>query len=218
MQASPSISSIGNDSVNISKNDITAVILAGGRGSRVGGRDKGLIPLNGKPLIQYVVDMLQPQAHDLLITINRHSEEYARLGHATIKDELSDFQGPLAGLQQALQAAKTSWVVTAPCDTPFIPTDLVTRLSHSLKQSDALLAIAHDGKREQPLLGIFSTSLLQSLQTFLAQGQRKTIAWQESMGVIKVDFSDEAECFINLNTPEEIQVVEQKLKGGTHVE
>lgn len=204
--------------MTIPANDITAVILAGGRGSRVGGRDKGLIPLNERPLISYVIERLKPQAEQLLININRHDEDYTGLGYPTFKDTLNDFQGPLAGLHQALRVAKTPWVVTAPCDTPFIPDDLVTRLAQALAKSNARLAIAHDGKREQPLLGLFSTTLLASLESYLNQGQRKAIAWQESEGVITVDFSDEAAAFINLNTPDELAAAETKLAGDIHVE
>jgi molybdenum cofactor guanylyltransferase len=204
--------------LNIPTKDITAVILAGGRGARIGGQDKGLIPLNGRPLIAYVIDILRPQVHNIVINANRHRESYEQFGYPVQGDELSNFQGPLAGLQQALRMAKTPWVVTTPCDTPFIPTNLVDRLYNAVVKEEVSLAIVHDGKREQPLLGIFSTSLCSSLDEFLAQGHRTVMAWVESAKPAVVDFSHEAECFKNLNTLEEIRAAEERLKKGRHVE
>jgi molybdenum cofactor guanylyltransferase len=200
--------------LNIPTQDITAVILAGGRGARIGGQDKGLIPLNGRPLISYVIDTLRPQVQSILINANRHRDTYEQFGYPVQGDELDNFQGPLAGLQQTLRMAETDWVVTTPCDTPFIPADLVARLYDAVIKEKVLLAIAHDGKREQPLLGIFSTSLRSSLDEFLKQGHRMAMAWVESQKPAVVDFSHEADCFINLNTQEEIQAAEERLKKG----
>ncbi|MEW8500460.1 MAG: molybdenum cofactor guanylyltransferase MobA, partial [Candidatus Thiodiazotropha taylori] len=133
------------------RSDYTAVILAGGRGSRMGGNDKGLILFDGKPLIEHVVNTIAPQVGRLLINANRNMVEYQRFGYPVIRDELSGYQGPLAGIYSALEQITTSNLITVPCDGPRLPKDLVARLASAREAAAADIAVAHDGKRLQPV-------------------------------------------------------------------
>ena len=124
----------------ISSEDITAVVLAGGKASRMGGVDKGLIPVRGRPMIAYVLEALAPQVGKILVNANRNAERYAEFGHEVIPDSLEGFQGPLAGVTAGLAAATTPYVVTAPCDSPLIGDDLVARLADALARQQADIA------------------------------------------------------------------------------
>ena len=189
--------------------EITAVILAGGRGRRMGGKDKGLVDLNGAPLIEYTLSAVSPQVGRLVINANRNIEEYQRYGFPVVSDTMADYQGPLAGFASAMAAAETEYIVTIPCDSPLLPDDLVQRLVQALNREDAELAVAHDGHRLQPVFALIQVSLLPSLLQFLQRGDRKIDLWYAQHKMAKADFSDIPETFLNINTPADQQQLQQ---------
>ena len=189
--------------------EITAVILAGGRGRRMGGKDKGLVDLNGAPLIEYTLSAVSPQVGRLVINANRNIEEYQRYGFPVVSDTMADYQGPLAGFASAMAAAETEYIVTIPCDSPLLPDDLVQRLVQALNREDAELAVAHDGHRLQPVFALIQVSLLPGLLQFLQRGDRKIDLWYAQHKMAKADFSDIPETFLNINTPADQQQLQQ---------
>lgn len=197
----------------ISKDQISAVILAGGMGRRMGGQDKGLIELNGRPLIKHTLDAILPQVQTVYINANRHQEDYARYGYEVLADMLDGYQGPLAGFAAGLQAATTPYIVTVPCDGPMLAADLVTRLSNALTRDHAEIAVAHDGERMQPVYALIPTRLLPSLEKFLAEGNRKIDLWYARHSVALADFSDSPETFRNINTPQDRNNIQQEGLG-----
>ncbi len=196
------------------KEEITGVILAGGRGQRMGGDDKGLIELAGKTMAEHVIEALRPQVGALLVNANRNQEAYARLGYPVFPDLVGNYFGPLAGMASALQHAGTPYVVMAPCDSPLVPDNLVQRLYRALDQERAEISVAHDGNRMQPVFVLLRCSLLESIQTFLEQGERKIDRWYAQHETAMADFSDKPETFLNVNTPEDRKALEEKL--GNH--
>lgn len=188
--------------------DITGLILAGGRGSRMGSIDKGLVPLAGKPMVQHVMQRLQPQVQHLLINANQNQDTYAALGMPVWPDAMPDFAGPLAGLQTGLMHCETPYLVTAPCDSPFLPTDLVARLAQALQTQDADLAVAVTGegatRQPHPVFCLAKASLLPHLTAFLEGGGRKVDRWYATLRVAEVHFADEA-AFRNINTLAELR-------------
>jgi len=183
--------------------DITAVILAGGKGRRMQGQDKGLIALNGKLLIQHVISAIAPQVGQLVINANRNLQQYAELGYPIVSDTLDDYQGPLAGFLAAMHSISTPDMVTVPCDGPLLPHDLVKRLVKAREQAAAEIAVVHDGQRLQPVYTLMSTHLEQDLETFLESGGRKIDLWYAQHNMVQVDFSDTPEAFLNINTPQD---------------
>ncbi len=182
---------------------VTGGILAGGRGRRMGGIDKGLALLEGRPLAAWVLEGLRPQVEHLLISANRNRDEYARLGVPVVADRLADFQGPLAGIAALLAACEDDWLVTVPCDAPHPPPDLVERLWQARAEAGAMLALAHDGRRLQPAHALIPRRLLPVLEADLANGERRLQAWLEAQGAAIADFSDRPGAFCNLNRPED---------------
>jgi len=182
---------------------ITGAILAGGRGSRMGGIDKGLAPLGDKPLIEHILAALGPQVTHLLINANRNIDRYAEYGHPVVKDRLDGHQGPLAGFAALLGACVDDWLVTVPCDTPHIPADLVQRMWSARVDAGAEIAIAHDGRRMQPAHALLPRRLLSDLEAFLDSGERKIDRWYARHAIVEVDFSDQPDAFLNLNRPED---------------
>ena len=182
---------------------ITGVILAGGRGSRMGGQDKGLLEWQGRPLVEYLLEALQPQVDAILINANRNQARYQQYQHQVISDELSDYQGPLAGFATAMQAAQTDYILTIPCDAPELAADTATRLLTALQREQAEIAVAHHGERLQPVHALLPVSLLPSLQAFLAKGDRKVDLWYAQHRMASADFSDCRSMFRNINTPEQ---------------
>jgi len=191
--------------MTIDKNQITAVILAGGKGSRLGGQDKGLVNYQEKQLIQHVLDKIEPQVGHIIINANRNQDDYAKFNYPVISDELSDFQGPLAGFLTGMKTCKTDYILTLPCDGPDLPDDLVSRLVKELedKKADNNIVVAHDGKRLQPVHALIPTSLIESLEGFLANGDRKIDLWYEKHSMATADFSDKPDVFFNINTEEQ---------------
>ena len=184
--------------------DITGVILAGGRGRRMGGVDKGLQDLQGRPMVQWVLDRISPQVDNVLINANRNLARYAAFGCPVLPDTIPDFAGPLAGLHAALAQATTPLILTVPCDSPFLPVDLVPRLHAALMADQAELAVARAGGTVHRAFCLARRELLPKLDAFLAAGERKVGLWHASLNVVEVDFDDEAEAFDNINTPEQL--------------
>lgn len=197
--------------------NVTGMVLAGGKARRMGGQDKGLIEINGQAMIQYVLDVLKPQVNEILINANRNLSTYEKFGYPVISDQLEDYQGPLAGIAAAMEVSKTNYICTCPCDGPLIAQDLVTRLysvieSNAKTQSSGVeIAVAHDGHRLQPVYALISCSLQQSLLDYLSSGERKIDRWYAQHNFIAVDFSNKQDCFININTPEDQTIISEQL-------
>jgi molybdopterin-guanine dinucleotide biosynthesis protein A len=186
------------------KDQITGLVLAGGQGRRMGGVDKGLQELEGRPLVQWVLDRLAPQVDSVLVSANRNLTRYASCGHPVLPDRLGGFAGPLAGLQAGLAQATTPLLVTAPCDSPVLPADLVARLHDALVAQQAELAVACADGRAHRAFCLLRRELLPGLDAFLAGGERRVGLWHASLKVAEVDFSDEAAAFGNINTTDEL--------------
>jgi molybdopterin-guanine dinucleotide biosynthesis protein A len=181
---------------------VSGIVLAGGQGRRMGGVDKGLQPLRGKPMVVWAIARLKPQVDEILINANQNLEVYSAFGYRVVPDEIGGFAGPLAGLHAGLSAATHPLAATVPCDSPFLPPDLVLRLKNSLGEKD--LAVAKTGDQPHPVFVLLKTSLKRSLETFLKGGGRKIDAWYASLNVVEVAFDDEADAFRNINTLEEL--------------
>ena len=192
----------------LSRAAVTGVVLAGGQGRRMGGVDKGLIAMRGRPLVEWVIERLQPQVGALLINANQNLERYAAIGHPVVRDAVGGFAGPLAGLHAALSAATTPWIVTAPCDSPFLPRDLVARLAAAV--GDAQLAVARTFDQAHPVFALVRRDVLPHLAAFLHGGGRKIDAWYASLLVVEVAFDDEADAFRNINTTAELAAAESR--------
>jgi molybdopterin-guanine dinucleotide biosynthesis protein A len=181
---------------------ITGLVLAGGQGRRMGGVDKGLQLLRGKPMAQWAIERLAPQVDEVLINCNQNLEAYARFGRRLVPDEIRGFAGPLAGLHAGLRAAAHPLVVTVPCDSPFLPEDLVSRLESQIEGKD--LAVAKTGDQPHPVFSMVRRDVLDNLEAFLSGGGRKIDAWYASLRTVEVSFDDEADAFRNINTLEEL--------------
>lgn len=186
------------------KPDVTGVILAGGQGRRMGGADKGLQLLDGRPLAQWVLERLTPQVASVLISANRNLARYAEFGCAVLPDLIPDSAGPLAGLHAALARATAPLLQTVPCDSPFLPEDLVARLHAELAGRGAELAVVRCGGRVHRAFSLLRCDLAPRLDAFLAAGERKVGLWHASLDTVEVDFDDVAEAFANLNTPDDL--------------
>jgi molybdopterin-guanine dinucleotide biosynthesis protein A len=191
---------------------ITGVILAGGQGRRMGGVDKGLKPLRGKPMIEWVLDRFSPQVDEVLINANQNRDAYAAYGHRVIEDAIGGFAGPLAGLHRGLSEARHDLIATVPCDSPFLPPDLVARLAAALDEQRTELAVARTGDQPHPVFCLCRKSVLGSLTAFLEGGGRKIDKWYSALRVTEVLFDDEAEAFTNINDLEELR--EHETRGG----
>ena len=183
---------------------ITGVVLAGGEGRRMGGVDKGLQMLDGRPLARWAIDALAPQVDAILVSANRNAERYARFGHPVLADEIGGFAGPLAGLHAAMSKAETPLVLTVPCDSPFLPPDLAQRLQAALEAGHADLAVPRADGRLHRAFCLVRRGLLPQLQAFLAGGERRVGLWQDSLRVAEADFEDRAGAFANINSPEDL--------------
>lgn len=184
---------------------VTGVVLAGGLGRRMGGVDKGLQLLQGQPMVQWVLARFAPQVQALLINANQNAAIYAGFGHPVIADAIPDFAGPLAGLHAALSAARTPLVATVPCDSPFLPLDLVARLQAALLAAVAEVAVARTGEQKHPVFCLCRRSVLPQLTAYLQAGERKFETWCSSLSAVTVDFDDQPTAFENINTLQELQ-------------
>jgi molybdenum cofactor guanylyltransferase len=209
----------------VDKNQITGILLAGGRGTRMGGVDKGLQLYNGIPLAKHAIQQLQPQVGSLLINANRNLDVYQTWGEQfsadVVVDELADFAGPLAGFLVGLQHCKTPFLVTVPCDTPRFPADLVARLAEALRQNNADIAMVSSPDEEgilrhQPVFCLIRHELTESLQAFTATGGRKIGAWAAQHKLVRVDFnktSDDRKAFYNANNLQDLHDLQQMSKS-----
>lgn len=200
----------------------TALLLAGGRATRMGGVDKGLVSLCGRPLAAHVLDALRAQADALLVNANRNAARYAELlaaaglpaeraATAVLGDQLSDFQGPLAGMAAGLAHCRPGLLFTCPCDSPFVPTDMLARMRKALLAADAEIAVARDADYLQPVFSLLRSDLRDDLQAFLGGGERKIVRWFFRHRVVEVDFSDRPDAFVNINTEVERAAAEARL-------
>jgi molybdopterin-guanine dinucleotide biosynthesis protein A len=201
----------------IDVSQITGVILAGGRGSRMGGVDKGLQNFNGMPLALATMIRLQPQVGAVMINANRNLGAYESFGIPVWPDVLPDFAGPLAGFLTALERCDTQWIATVPCDTPLFPLDLVERLARAAHEQGAEIAMAsgpeEDGQmRTQPVFCLLNVDLLESLVAFTHEGGRKIDKWTALHKTAVVPFDqpgDSPRAFFNANTLEELRRLEK---------
>lgn len=182
---------------------MTGVILAGGRGNRMGGADKGWIEFRGKPLIEHVIERFAPQVDQLIISANRSLERYRALGYAVVEDEIGDFAGPLAGLHASMRVAAAEWIATVPCDGPLFPRDFVQTLLAASFAHGADVAVVRAGGRVHPVYAVCRRRCDVSLKAYLHAGGRRQLEWVESQKHLVVDFSD-ATAFRNLNAPDDL--------------
>ena len=188
---------------------VTGVILAGGQGRRMGGVDKGLKVLRGKPMVAWVLERFAPQVKEVLINANQNLERYAALGHRVIPDEIAGYAGPLAGLHRGLTEAAYALVATVPCDSPFLPCDLIQRLRGAIYNTESDVAVAKTADQPHPVFCLCRKSVLPGLTKFLAGGGRKIDAWYASLKVVEVAFDDNPGAFSNINTEEELLALER---------
>ncbi|MBW2222878.1 MAG: molybdenum cofactor guanylyltransferase [Deltaproteobacteria bacterium] len=192
---------------------ITGVVLTGGRATRWDGRDKGLIHVSGRPMIEHVLDALAPQVEHVIISANRNLDAYHAFGWPVVTDASRDFRGPLAGIASGLAAARTEWVATAPCDSPLVTTDFVDRLASACRDgAHTDIAAAHDGERIQPLFALLHRRVLESLDAFLESGGRGVERWYGQQRMQLVDFSDSPDSFLNINQPEDRDLLEARMQ------
>ena len=177
----------------------------------MGGVNKGLIQLKNQPLIQHVISRLQPQVDEILINANREIAQYEAFGFKVLQDENQNFAGPLAGMVLGLKHSKHELVLAVPCDSPLLPLDLVTRLYNGMAESHMDIAVASSDGNAHPVFCLMKKNVLPSLIAFLDAGERKVSAWQKSQKYVEVDFTDCADAFVNLNTPQDLADLEQKL-------
>lgn len=198
---------------------ITGVVLAGGRSSRMGGSDKGLICVAGRPLVEHVITSLRPQVDCLLISANRNLRRYEAYGFPVIEDETDSYQGPLAGIASAMRLAKTDYILTVPCDSPLLPCALAERMLSMLVQGDAKACTVHDGLHIQPVFSLLSVDLAQNLFDYLDAGERGVGGWLAGQRLALADFSDRPFAFLNINTPHERRALERRINlAANHVE
>ena len=188
---------------------ITGLVLAGGRGSRMGSVDKGMQVFRGKPMVAHVLERFAPQVDEILINANRSLDEYASFGHRVVPDAIDGFAGPLAGLHIGMAHATHPLVATVPCDSPFLPLDLIARLRSAMEKDNADLAVAKTFDQPHPVFCLTKSSLAPHLQAFLESGQRKIDKWYASLKVVEVPFDDNEAAFSNINTVEELKSFEQ---------
>ncbi|MGX5102258.1 molybdenum cofactor guanylyltransferase MobA [Enterobacter cloacae] len=193
--------------MNLSQ-EIIGVVLAGGRATRMGGEDKGLQLLKGKPLWQHVADTLVDQVSAMALSANRHIDIYQRSGFPVYQDNLADYPGPLAGMLSVMQQSQGEWFLFCSCDTPFIPTSLVERMVQ--QRGDSSVVWVHDGERDHPTIALINRSLIPALSDYLAAGERKVMVFMLQVGGHAVDFSDMKTSFVNVNTTEDLQAMQEK--------
>jgi len=196
------------------RQDITGVVLAGGRGRRMGGEDKGLVRVHGEAMVVHALRGLAPQVGELLVNANRNQERYAELGGCdVVADADGNYAGPLAGMASAMQRATTRYILTVPCDSPLLIPSLGERLFGALAADDAEISVAHDGTRMQPVFALLDCALRQSIVDYLASGERKIDTWYAQRRLALADLADYPDMFLNINTPEDRVLLEGRLAG-----
>ena len=194
------------------REDITAVVLAGGRARRMGGGDKGLVEVGGRPMVAHAIDALRPQSAEVIVNANRNAGAYrAATGCRVIADTVGGFAGPLAGMASALDASATPLLLTVPCDSPLVTGELGPRLHAAMVRDGAEIAVAHDGGRMQPVFTLLTRALLPDLLAFLRAGERRIDAWYATRHTVTADFSDLLDTFLNVNTLRERDRLERRI-------
>lgn len=184
---------------------LTALILTGGQGSRLEGRDKGLVTYQQRRLIDIALTNLDGHCDEIVISANRHLDIYAQTGRRVVADTRADYPGPLAGIEAALAVVTTPLLLLLPVDCPHPPQDWPARLSAALAADPAAgLAVPHDGQRLQPLFALLRTDIAPTLTAFLDAGERRVQAWVREQAPVTVDFSDQPDAFTNINTPQDL--------------
>jgi len=181
---------------------ISAVILAGGRGQRMGTQNKGLLPLAQKPLIAHVISRLAMQISRIVISANDDLDAYRQFGLPVIPDQQQNYPGPLGGIFSAMQAESSDWLITVPCDTPYLPLDYVQRMCAAMDGHNAY--VAHDGVRQQSGFCLLPRDLLPQLEQRLAANQFAVYRFLDAVAAKPVNFADEAAAFVNINTPADL--------------
>lgn len=189
---------------------ISAIILAGGQSRRFDYQDKGLQTWQGKALVAHVIDALKPQCKEILISCNQHIDHYQEFGLNCIKDQQTDFQGPLAGIQQGLKTALYDYCLICPCDSPVLPENLSVQLFQTLINNEADVAYVFDGERKQYLIALIHRSLISSLNDYLQGGDRSVKGWYATLNSIGVDFSAQHEYFYNINSAAKLDDLNQQ--------
>lgn len=183
---------------------ICGLVLAGGQGRRMGGVDKGLQSLRGRPMVEHVIERLRPQVGEVLINANQNLERYGAYGCPVVPDAVGGFAGPLAGLHAGMKTTRQPLTLTVPCDSPFLPLDLAARLHAALEENQADIAVAKTHDQPHPVFALVRTAVLPHLEAFLARGERKIDLWYASLRVVEVPFDDEEAAFSNINTPQDL--------------
>ncbi|MRE37203.1 molybdenum cofactor guanylyltransferase MobA [Klebsiella quasipneumoniae] len=186
---------------------ITGVVLAGGRATRMGGIDKGLQLLNGRPLWRHVAEALAPQVDELVISANRHLTQWQASGYPVFRDTQTGYPGPLAGMLAVMHQVASPWFVFCPCDTPFIPPFLVERFIQ--QKGVAPVVWAHDGERDHPAVALAHRQIIPHLEAYLASGERRVMGFMRQMGGHPVSFSEVKSAFMNVNTLEDLQRMQE---------
>jgi molybdenum cofactor guanylyltransferase len=194
--------------------DITGLVLAGGLARRMGGIDKGLVQVGGKPMVEHALAALRPQVGRLLINANRNLDTYARYGVPVVADTIEGFQGPLAGIFSGLAETTTPYLLSVPCDSPLLAPDLAACMFRALEEERADLAVAHDGRRQQPVFLLLRRELAPDLQAYLAGGDRKIDLWFARHKVAEADLSHRPDNFVNVNDEDEHRRLEARLASG----
>jgi len=203
------------DRLNERNERIGAVILAGGLARRMGGQDKGLVELGKRPMASWVLSVVTPHVHDVVINANRHESEYRQLGCRVVADRHEGHLGPLAGLSAAIHELDTNYVLMCPCDSPFVDALIVDRLGSAIIQDNVEIAVASDGQRMQPVFSVVRKQVIASLDAFLDAGERKIDRWYATHNTVEVNCSDLTASFRNINTEEERLEAEQELLAST---
>lgn len=188
--------------------EVTGVVLAGGRSTRMGGQDKGLIELNGLPLFEHVIRKLAPQVNDVVISANRNRAKYQSVGLTVLSDTLPDHPGPLAGMLSLIKQLHSEWFLFCPCDTPNIPEDLASRLWE--QKGDASALWVNDGERDHPTIALLHKKLTAPLESYLASGERRVMVFLREVGGHAVLFPNQKQNFVNINSPEDLAQWENK--------
>lgn len=192
------------------QNEVTGVVLAGGLARRMNKQDKGLVVYHNRPMVSYAVDAMAQIASEVFINANRNIADYEQFGFQVISDQTDSFDGPLAGVLSAMTHAKADILCVMPCDSPLIRAGHLTKLIDALLENKADIAVAFDGERIHPVFLALKTSLQGSLKSYLQQGDRKIDLWLFQHNVFKVDFSDEPDVFLNINTLSELNAMEHQ--------
>ena len=186
----------------MSTEGVTAVVLAGGQGQRMGGQDKGWVMYQGKPMIQHILDRLTPQVDEVIIIANRHLESYAALGVPVFPDYIQGFHGPLIGIATGLEHANFNHVVFVPCDGPFISSELVKSFKDHYERFEKPVIVASDGQRLQPVVVMLEKKLLRELLIAIEAGERRPDRWYAKVGMAEVCFTPNS--LQNFNTLQQI--------------